>query len=48
MLRSHGVPDRAALEAVRPVAVLAGPVERRPEKFILAVVVSFRLRDVKK
>jgi protein TonB len=48
VLRSNGVLDRAALEAVRQWRYSPVLLNGRPEKFILTVVVSFRLEDVKR
>ena len=45
VLRSQGVLDRAALEAVRQWRYSPVLLNGRPEKFILTVVVSFRLED---
>ena len=47
VLRSNGVLDRPALEAVRQWRYSPVLLNGRPEKFILTVVVSFRLEDVK-
>lgn len=47
VLRSNGVLDRPALEAVRQWRYSPVLLNGRPEKFILTVVVSFRLEDAK-
>jgi protein TonB len=47
VLRSNGVLDRPALEAVRQWRYSPVLLDGRPEKFILTVVVSFRFTDVK-
>ena len=47
VLRSGGVLDRPALEAVRQWRYSPVILNGRPEKFILTVVVSFRLTDVR-
>jgi len=47
VVRSGGVLDRPALEAVRQWRYSPVLLNGRPEKFILTVVVSFRLTDVK-
>jgi len=47
VLRSSGVLDRAALEAVRQWRYEPLLLNGRPEKFILTVVVSFSLSDAK-
>jgi protein TonB len=48
VLRSGGVLDRPALEAVRQWRYSPVLLNGRPEKFILTVVVSFRLEDAKR
>jgi protein TonB len=45
VLRSQGVLDRAALEAVRQWRYSPVLLNGRPEKFILTVVVTFRLEQ---
>ena len=47
VLRSNGVLDRPALEAVRQWRYSPVLLNGRPTRFILTVVVSFRLEDVK-
>jgi protein TonB len=47
VLRSNGVLDHPALEAVRQWRYSPVLLNGRPERFILTVVVSFRLEDVK-
>ena len=47
VVRSGGVLDRAALEAVRQWRYSPVLLNGRPERFILTVVVTFRLTDVK-